>query len=612
MQLRARVPVTRQVVLVPDMATLVDEVSKWSTKGHWPVLIEDDVRTPMFIRRFRPDRVLRRESVGAMPADRVSREAAIEQAAANAWGARGASASAAAAALGLPVPAGLIVSDANDPAAAAALLLSAGRGQNIAWVDLNAGHPNNVLDLDSTTALRRAVEAAASSTGRSWRALGDGIDAVTFCRRAAARVRTQLPIAGPGKSGDEVALTDVIGRLDDGSRWAFTGWIFGSAERAAYMANCSLFLPRVDAWLCDTYPDSQPWARWGLRSAAKVLESAGWDVDLRTDETLTSLHGVTMSGLRSDLVMFNSKGNADFFRMSGDVDADPGDIPVLDLPAAVSMIHSWSLRSPDDVNSVGGRWLERGAYAMVGSSAEPQLSAFVRPELFANRLTGGVPMLIAARWWKAQSPAMAAVWRINTLGDPLMIAPPPQGTVRRPVKPEMPLTAGVVDMEAEAIAAMQRAEQSPSDEAFALAIDAVTLLGRDQISAALWNAAAHQRLSGPQSARAAFGSLFRLGDREALQAAWVFLARPTERECDMFWSALSPSLGEGTSDSVLQSLVRTLTSGGAVARAEALAPIMARRFGTAAGVRVVNQAMALTETTRGRRALGSLKRRVGG
>ena len=212
----------------------------------------------------------------------------------------------------------------------------------------------------------------------------------------------------------------------------------------------------------------------------------------------------------------------------------------------------------------------------------------------------------------AQSPAMAAVWRINTLGDPLMISPPPQGTVRRTVKPEMPLATGVVDMEAEAIAAMQQAEQSPSDEAFAIAIDAVTLLGRDQISAALWNAAAHQSLAGPQSARAAFGALFRLGDREALQKAWSFLTRPTSFECDMFWSALSPTLGEGTSDSVLQSLARTLTPGGAVARAEALAPILARRFGTAAGVRLVNQAVALAETTRGRRALQALRDRVGG
>ena len=64
MQLRARVPVARQVVLVPDLATLCDEVGRWSPKAHWPVLIEDDFLAPMFIRRFVPHVVYRRASVG--------------------------------------------------------------------------------------------------------------------------------------------------------------------------------------------------------------------------------------------------------------------------------------------------------------------------------------------------------------------------------------------------------------------------------------------------------------------------------------------------------------------------------------------------------------------
>ena len=57
-----------QVVLVPDARTYLDELSKWSESARWPVLIEDDLYAPLFVRGFGPARVVRRASAGAMPA----------------------------------------------------------------------------------------------------------------------------------------------------------------------------------------------------------------------------------------------------------------------------------------------------------------------------------------------------------------------------------------------------------------------------------------------------------------------------------------------------------------------------------------------------------------
>jgi len=77
-------PIVDQVVLVPDGRTYLDELAKWSPAGRWPVLIEDRFYAPMFIRAFAPARVVRRASVGSMPADRAEREKLIATSAAEA------------------------------------------------------------------------------------------------------------------------------------------------------------------------------------------------------------------------------------------------------------------------------------------------------------------------------------------------------------------------------------------------------------------------------------------------------------------------------------------------------------------------------------------------
>jgi hypothetical protein len=528
-------------------------------------------------------------------------------AAAAAWGG-GATPRAAAIAAGLPVPAGLIVSNPNDPAVAAAVLLAAGRGQDIAWVRVPSGGSGSTLSLSKTTALVEAVEQAAAATGLQWNSLGDEIDSVTLCRKLAGRGTTSASTAGQGNTA---AITDLLGRTAGGQRWAVAGWIFGSPSRAAWMANCSLFLPRVNAWLCDTYPNSPPWSQWALVPAAEVLKNKQYQVTLLQHETLAQLQMAAPLGLSTDLIMMNSKGNADFFRMADGQDGDPGDIPVLDTPAALSMIHSWSLRAPDNDGTVGGRWLEHGVYASVGSTKEPQLQAFVPPSIVAKRLAGGIPFLVAARWWPDPNVAMSRPWQIQTIGDPLMLAPPPRGSLRRLV-PAKAAGGGAVAVQESAVEHMLRTEASPSDAAFAAAIADLVLIGQDAVAAKLWTAATEKNAGGPASARAVFGALFRQGDRTAMLQAWERLASPSMIDGDMLWAAFGATLGEGTSDQTLDALSRAISPGAVVTRTERLLPILSRRYGSGSVVGLLQRAESMATTSRERQAIVKLKAGVTG
>ena len=51
-QLTDRIALLDRVVLVPDLATWLDEIGRWQQGVQWPVLLEDDRYTPLFVRRF--------------------------------------------------------------------------------------------------------------------------------------------------------------------------------------------------------------------------------------------------------------------------------------------------------------------------------------------------------------------------------------------------------------------------------------------------------------------------------------------------------------------------------------------------------------------------------
>jgi hypothetical protein len=400
----------------------------------------------------------------------------------------------------------VILADERDPAWTAALALSAARAQPIMWALLPKLSVDSPMTREEAEPLCRAIEEFCVGTDLPWRDLGDAIDAVTVCAALPARIQT---------SPEEfVATTDRLGRLDANNRWGWAGQIFGSEPQAAYRAMCSIFLRAHTAWLFDGYGSTQPWVQWDASAAAEVLEGAGLfaAVDDEPRNTLGDWKLRAERPVRADLILVNSSGNRGWFELPSGR-GRPGDIPLLDVPSAMHMVHSWSAVAPGRRITVAGRWLERGVYAYVGSVHEPYLQAFVPTPVFAERLVKGGALGAAAR-------IGGPIWRVAVIGDPLLTIGPEAGRATA----ALPLEgAGAVEESMKAAAKEQRYAESAA---------ALALLGRDADAAKLFAAVAREKpeaLDG-ELARAVLFPLFRTGmDDEFLRA---YAALPAELAAD--------------------------------------------------------------------------------
>ncbi len=598
--MRAKIPVVDQVVVVPDMPTMLDELGKWSPAGHWPILIEGDPRNVQFIRRFAPGRVLRRDRhVAAADA------AAVESAVAAAWDVPvGHVPETAAEVLGVPVP-GIVLADPGNSARGGAAMLAAGRGQHLGWVAGDFGRSGGRLTPAQGRALCDAVEAACEATGASWNALGDAIDTVTLCRDLAARVE-----GGERSNSDNpsnppaLAVTDVVGRHADGRRWAWTGWIFGDAKSSVWQANCSLFLPRTRVWLGDSYPAQPPWTTWKLAAAADVFTAEGYTVQITDPLTPDTLTRAAADGLEADLMMLVSKGNADFFRLAGDVDVDASQVPVCRTPAAVYMLHSWSLRAPYDARTVGGRWLSNGAYADVGSSQEPMLQAFVPPELIAKRVSKGIPWLIASRYWPGTSGAASNPWRINTIGDPLMLAPAPGSSNRHKIQPEGESGARYTSMLQIAQDALKQAAVAASDDVFAEGIHAAVMANRQTLALQIYSVAQGHAAAGPKSAAAVLATAAFNGKINMVLHAATTIGTLSRGQADLVWAAGAPKLVDGTADATLIHVLRScIDATQSAGRVRLLAQAMRSTQGALATSTMIEHFLAQAKSARQKKEL---------
>ncbi len=407
--LRAKIPTIDRIVLVPDEATFLAAIEQWSIKGRWPILIEDAQYTPMFIRRFHPTQVIRLPSVATPLLRGQEFRQRLLRATAMAWNpAKGETLKQTWKRVGWQPP-GVVVTSEGDPAWPAAVSLAADRGQPLVFLDTDFGSPNGTLNPAQWQLLQTSVQQAVKDTGYDYANLGDDIDTVTLVRQLAVKYqRTE-------KVKELLAVTDGLARHPNGQRWAIVGWIYGSSVRALYQAMCSIFLPQETALLYNSYPQEDEWGEYAMDKAAYQLSKVGFDVKLiqRPQAGIKNWRHLTASALNFDLIFVNTKGSSSSFNL-GDGDASVQDVPTLNIPAAVHFIHSWSAVTPDDSKTVGGRWLERGVYAYVGSVDEPYLQAFVTPQLLVKRLQTLTPFLIAARHLEA------APWKITTIGDPLM------------------------------------------------------------------------------------------------------------------------------------------------------------------------------------------------
>ncbi|MBC8202654.1 MAG: hypothetical protein H8E91_02380 [Planctomycetes bacterium] len=510
-QLQHSLPLVNQVVLVPDEATYLDEISKWSPNARWPVLFDDNQLAPMFIRKFRPQRVWRRSSIGTRVKDFKT---ASQNVIAKAWG--GTASPDVAFTDNSIQPVGLVITNKDDHARIAAVALAAGRGQRLRFVE-SWGEVDAIWTNSETSQRMQIVQELVRETN-------DDIVAITLCMAMSPRAQYTNAKENP------VATTDLIGRDKNGNRFAWCGWIFGSKKHAAYIAACSLFLPRDHYWFCNTYPDSGIWENYGIGNIDEVLPKLGITLGI-TDGTLASLYEVDQGGISADVIYFTSKGNQDFFELA-DSRIAPTWIPILNTPAALYFLHSWSLKKPANRLTVGGTWLERGVYAYVGSSHEPMLQAFVPPMEIMRRTMNSVPFLIASRWFAGQG-VQSKPWRINTIGDPLMICGPEPVTNRKRV--DATERSGCTDVITEANLFLQQAKENPSDASFADAIQTVSLLGKDKIVLRLWNAANELGVAKKRTAKNALPALFRAKAVNAFLLAYRELESPQRYDQDMLW-----------------------------------------------------------------------------
>jgi hypothetical protein len=511
------------VVLVPDPASYAEAIARWTPEAIFPVLIDDGTTTARediarFVRGFQPEAVVGWNAAPmrprrAIPTARQLANDALERA----WDFEldlGTTDNPAVAPLANQAPAlithwmqlrlappGVVVADERDPAWTAALALAAARGQPILWTTLPKLSVDSSLTPAEIDPLCTEIEQFCARARLPWQKLGDVIDAITVCAALPVRIETAPK--------EYAATTDRLGRHPDARRWAWAGQVFGSEPCAAYRAMCSVFLTIDSAWLFDGYGSTQPWLEWDCTAASGYLKQADIFVML-DDEPTNQLRDWKLRAERpvhADLILINSSGNRAWFDLSGSR-ARSGDIPLLDVPAAMHMVHSWSAVAPGRPATVAGRWLEHGVFAYIGSVHEPYLQAFVPTPLLARRLVAGAAFGAAGRL------DSGPLWRITVLGDPLFAYRPPVPRLAA----ELPLDGAVSieDSLQTAVSAGQYAELYAT----------LGLLGRDSDTAKLFAAMLRDKpeeLDAPVAAAALF-ALFRTGQDDEFLRAFAALS----------------------------------------------------------------------------------------
>lgn len=582
------------VVLVRNEASYVAAIASWQTSVtgalRFPVLIDDGtwaarMRIARFVRAFAPKSVVRwGAKTPAWPETPGARQERIEASAAGAWGAATpAELKKAWSTLGF-VPPGVVVCSMKDPAWTAGLALAAGHGQPILWIDPPPfGDPTMYVEPQSADQLNGKIVQGLEGLGRPWAKTGDEVEAVTLCMTTPSKVWL-----GPTDKRKYFSLTDWIGRSDEAhgrKRWAWCGQIMGDSAHAAYDAMCALFLLPERAWLFDGYGSTEPWIAYDMTKTAAELEKVG--IASILDD---APGGMTLAGLRTraagvrqgqsppgaeaglgvdaGLIAFNTSGNADFFDLKSG-QARPVDVPILRRPAMVYFVHSFSASSPMSRATVGGAWLERGAYAYLGSADEPYLQAFIPTPRAMARLAAGAP------WGAAVRMDEGDIWKLVVLGDPL-ITIGPRGA--RSDKPAVPLA------DAEEVGD-GLAEQLRGRD-FENAMWTLAMTGRDKDAARLLAAVVKDggEACTARAALAGLGSAFFAGDyqtfllgvgkaapdladpervrREGLaevrdmvwQAVWPSMSRPSDLEADALVACLRPEMLErDTKEAILAS-----------------------------------------------------------
>lgn len=531
MQMRSTA-VVPELVIVDSPAAYAAALSAWRRDALFPILIDDGSfnakeNIGRFVRAFAPKRVVRMAvpTNFVWPADAKAQGAAMQRIVADAQLKTGIAANAGPDAIKdllarTSDPLGVVLANPKDTAWPAAVAVAAARGQ----VLLISDQPPPVDAMGAMTfaqakALSDQITSQLSAANITY-AGTDDIDSLTLCMNTGVRVnmdqaattamRVGIPGAPPAKPGEAAATSDVLGRFlsgtNIGKRWAWGGQLMGSESTSAYRAMCAIFLKPTSAWISDGYEDKAPFSNFSGAKAAEVLKSAGFTTSVNTPRQ-RSLDGWQSRAARpvdAGLILMNSSGMPFFFDLANGERGEAVDVPMLSIPAVAHVVHSWSATNPEHPGTIGGRWLDHGCYAYVGSVQEPYLSAFVPTPLLANRLVLGAPLGAAARIDDAP------VWRVAVLGDPLVMSSAVNSAVARGISEKpLPVTGPVVADQLKNALALKD---------FAAAIGSLATLGRDADVCKLTDALLRESPDQltPAAACAAIPSAHRRGETELL------------------------------------------------------------------------------------------------
>lgn len=544
--IRRRIPVVDQVVIVPSKEAYVDALSRWRVEARFPVLIDDGSvvareNIARFVRAFAPSKVVRWEGENTVWAQSVEAQRNLMGAAiAKAWGVDTYSELPSAFRELTFIPPGVVLMSESDPAWTGGLALAIGRGQIPLWLTRDTDQLSTELtgELSQQTLddLRSLIERELERLGLPWRGLGDAIDSITIALNMPARVSQNNPPPGAQPTDDEpangpaLALTDLVGRHHSGERFAWSGILLGNEHEAAYRAMSALFLQPTRAWLFNGYKAEVAFANYALAPTRQHLDDAGLvhTIDDAPFSGIQHWRRRLVRGVDAGFVHVNTSGMRRIFNLNPG-QGNAADIPILNTPAFVHFIHSFSAQDLGDRNSIARRWLDNGAYAYVGSVDEPFLTAFHPPEVFIARLRSFAPLGAAARM--DTSPP----WKINVYGDPLFTMGPRADRGATP--PELPGASDLDDAMRDAL----------RERRFPDAARALLALGRDADLARLYKAAirAEDAEIDPEFAELALSALWRTGERDALLDAASRVAPQRMNNSplqDMLWHALAPTL----------------------------------------------------------------------
>ena len=406
--LKAARPVARTLVIADSAAGAQEAIALWQPGAIFPVLIDDGTERAAadiarFVSVFEPD------EIRLLSADvRTISEATLTDALRDSWGVGEGETLADAFERAGWVPPGLVITDTDHPSAIAALALAAGRGQPLAFLNTPTHKGDWILPDAHRDALLRQVGEAVRAQPWEWDAIGDDIDAITLCLETQPRVNAL-------DADQTLALTDLVGRTPTGTRWAYAGWIRGTAAASLYDATCALFIHNPErVWIYDGYEQNFA-PPYECARAVAFVEQAGLDVThVKPPANLPDVWRIrSLLPLNAGLVHVNSSGDPRRFQL-GNTRTAANDIPALARPAIVHFIHSFSAQQQSNPGTISARWDDEGAYAYAGSVDEPLLGAFLPAEAVLGRLLTGGAFGASVRRDEL------GPWRLQVMGDPLV------------------------------------------------------------------------------------------------------------------------------------------------------------------------------------------------